>query len=142
MARILLAEDDTSLCRLLEKGLVNQGHAVVAVNDGWSALEKVQNQEFDLLLTDVVMPLLDGIELTRRALRLRPALKVILITGFAVIAYQNKALLPGTPQIVSKPFHLNDILRNVDAVLAGEVPSAGEEEADDDGRRGEVAPLR
>src|SRR3546814_12200103 len=74
----------------LAKALRNAGHHVVAVGDGLDAMESLDGFRADLLLADVVMPGLDGIELARRAAKLQPGLKVMFITGFAAVAMKNR----------------------------------------------------
>jgi len=118
MARILLAEDDESLREFLARALRRAGHLVEAASDGSIADEAMQSNVFDLLLADVVMPGLDGIELARRASAKDPALKVLFITGFAAVALRQRDGLPGAPRVLSKPFHLRDLVAEVDAILA------------------------
>ena len=86
MAHILLAEDDESLRRFLAQALVKAGHAVTDFGDGAEAYECLKGFRFDLLLTDIVMPGMDGIELAKRAAEMDPALKIMFITGFAAVA--------------------------------------------------------
>ena len=86
MAHILLAEDDESLRKFLAAALVKAGHAVTDFGDGGEACECIQGFTFDLLLTDIVMPGMDGIELAKRAAELNAALKIMFITGFAAVA--------------------------------------------------------
>ncbi len=87
--RILLAEDDGSMRSFLDLMLQRAGYEVVACEDGLKAMEFLEElgevQPCDLLLTDVVMPNMDGVELTQKALALYPNLKVLYITGFAAI---------------------------------------------------------
>jgi two-component system cell cycle response regulator CpdR len=85
MAQILLAEDDDSMREFLAKALRRAGHEVVPVGDGLDALAQLSELPFDLLLADVVMPGLDGIELARRATKKQPGIKVMFITGFAAV---------------------------------------------------------
>lgn len=138
MATILLAEDDTSLCVFLKKALVNAGHNVTSFTDGKTALEEIesgrrQGKIYDLLLADIVMPGMDGIELAQKATNQEPGLKVMFITGFAAVAMaqQKKARqqypqqpdgAPSSPaanaRILSKPFHLKDLVDQVDQLLA------------------------
>src|SRR5690606_24848199 len=82
MARILIAEDDDSMRAFLARALRRAGHWVEAAPDGLAAIDTLAAQDFDLLLADVVMPGLDGVELARRATRQQPRLKVMFITGF------------------------------------------------------------
>ena len=86
MAQILLAEDDDSMREFLAKALTRAGHDVRAVGDGLDALTTLSEEQVDLLLADVVMPGLDGIELARRAAKEQPHIKVMFITGFAAVA--------------------------------------------------------
>ena len=86
MAKILLAEDDEDMRRFLVRALEKAGHNVMSFGEGASAFEEVKQSSFDLLLTDIVMPEMDGIELARRAAELDPALKIMFITGFAAVA--------------------------------------------------------
>ena len=94
MARILLAEDDDQLRFFLARGLERAGHVVDSVGDGAAALALADGADFDLLLADVVMPGLDGIELARRAGDMWPHLRVIFITGFAAVALRAAETLP------------------------------------------------
>ena len=88
MAKILLAEDDESLSHFLIKSLKRAGHRVTYARDGIEAYEKLQKQEFDLLLTDLSMPGMDGIELVKRIREEIEALKVMFITGFSAVAIE------------------------------------------------------
>jgi len=117
MIDILLAEDDDALRRYLTQALEDAGYCVVAVEDGAQALAIVETGEpFDLLLTDLVMPNLDGIELTRRVTALQPAMAVMFITGFSAVLHQTGDALQGMP-ILAKPFHLKELVDRVDRLL-------------------------
>ena len=118
MTRILLAEDDTDMRRFLVKALQNAGHDVVAFDNGRSAYERIREEPFTLLLTDIVMPEMDGIELARRATELDPDLKVMFITGFAAVALNPDSNAPTDAKVLSKPFHLKDLVNEVEKLLA------------------------
>jgi two-component system, cell cycle response regulator CpdR len=118
MARIILAEDDSSLRRFLARAIEKAGHEVIAVSDGAKALPLVEAGEFDLLLTDIVMPEMDGIELAQRAQKVRPDVKVMFITGFAAVAMHEKLSAPASAKLLSKPFHLNDLVAQIEQLLA------------------------
>ncbi|MEM9028123.1 MAG: response regulator [Pseudomonadota bacterium] len=118
MARILLAEDDESMRGFLERALIRAGHDVVAMPDGREAYERLQTEPFDLLLTDIVMPEMDGIELARRASDLDPDLKIMFITGFAGVALNKEGHGPGDARVLSKPFHLRELVNEVERLLA------------------------
>ena len=84
--KILLAEDDNDMRRFLVKALQNAGYTVASFDNGLAAYHRLREEPFELLLTDIVMPEMDGIELARRATELDPDIKVMFITGFAAVA--------------------------------------------------------
>ncbi len=89
MTKILLAEDDDSMRAFLAAALRRASHEVQDYADGETALAALEREVFDLLLTDIVMPGLDGIELARRGAELDPAMKIVFITGFAAVALSS-----------------------------------------------------
>lgn len=118
MARIVLAEDDSSMREFLALALERAGHSVSAHADGLDALNTLRNAgPHDLLLADIVMPGMDGIELSQKAGDCQPGIKVMFITGFAAVAMGNQ---PEDSQahILSKPFHLKDLVDQIEDVLA------------------------
>jgi two-component system cell cycle response regulator CpdR len=117
MANILLAEDDSSMREFLARALRRAGHEVAAVGDGLAALETIEQQTFDLLLADVVMPGMDGIELARRAAKEQSGIKVMFITGFAAVALKARDEGGRGSRVLSKPFHLKDLVEEVDMML-------------------------
>lgn len=118
MAQILLAEDDESLRRFLAGALVKAGHAVTDFGDGSEAYDCLCNIRFDLLLTDIVMPGMDGIELAKRAAEMDSRLKIMFITGFAAVALHPSSQAPKQAKVLSKPFHLREIVREVERMIA------------------------
>ena len=118
MARILLAEDDDSLRSFLVTNLTRAGHQVEAFGDGDSAWEALQGGVYDLLLTDIVMPGMDGIELARRGADRDQAMKIVFITGFAAVALSPQSQAPKDAKVLSKPFHLKDLVTEVERVIA------------------------
>ena len=118
MAKILLAEDDDDMRRFLERALEKAGHEVTAFGEGASAFESLKKSAVDLLLTDIVMPEMDGIELARRAAELDPGLKIMFITGFAAVALHPDSKAPKDAKVLSKPFHLRDLVAEVDRMMA------------------------
>jgi two-component system cell cycle response regulator CpdR len=117
MTRILLAEDDEDMRRFLVKALQRAGYDVTDFDNGASAYERLREEPFTLLLTDIVMPEMDGIELARRATELDPDLKVMFITGFAAVALNPDSHAPKDAKILSKPFHLRDLVDEVEKML-------------------------
>ena len=119
MARILLAEDDDDMRRFLVKALERAGYQVSDFDNGASAYERLREEPFSLLLTDIVMPEMDGIELARRATEIDPDLKVMFITGFAAVALKAGRKTPDA-KVLSKPFHLKDLVAEVERMFMTE----------------------
>ena len=120
--RILLAEDDAAMRAYLSRALEAAGYSVVAVDRGTAAIPHLQVERFDLLLSDIVMPEMDGIELAQRCNEVSPATKVMFITGFAAVTLKASREQPNA-KVLSKPFHLRDLVLEVERVL-GERMSA------------------
>jgi two-component system cell cycle response regulator CpdR len=104
--------------RFLVRALERAGHNVTSFSEGASAFEEVKQTSFDLLLTDIVMPEMDGIELARRAAELDPSLKIMFITGFAAVALNPDSRAPKDAKVLSKPFHLKDLVSEVERMVA------------------------
>ena len=122
MIRILLAEDDDVMREYLTRALTKSGYAVESVDRGTTALELIKSgQSFDLLLTDIVMPEMDGIELAQKAAIIAPMLRVMFITGFSAVSLKAGQAMPNA-KVLSKPFHLRDLVLEVDRMF--EVGSA------------------
>ncbi|HVC52437.1 MAG TPA: response regulator [Stellaceae bacterium] len=117
MARILLAEDDDQMRGFLTRGLRRAGHVVDAVGDGLTGLERAEAVSYDLLLVDIVMPGIDGIELARRVGQRQPGIKVMFITGFAAVALHDDGITPNRPRVLAKPFHLRHLIEEVEQLL-------------------------
>jgi len=118
MAKILLAEDDTDMRRFLVRALQNAGFEVISYDNGLSAYQRLREEPFELLLTDIVMPEMDGIELARRASELDPDIKIMFITGFAAVALNADSHAPKNAKVLSKPVHLRDLVNEVHKMLA------------------------
>ncbi|MET0373680.1 MAG: cell cycle two-component system response regulator CpdR [Rhizorhabdus sp.] len=116
MTRILLAEDDQVMREYLARALERAGYAVAAVDRGTAAIPLLETESFDLLLTDIVMPEMDGIELARRAAEMVPGLRVMFITGFAAVTLKAGREMPNA-RVLSKPFHLRDLVAEVDRIF-------------------------
>ena len=116
MIRILLAEDEDAMRTYLARALENAGYEVVAVDRGTAALPLLEEQHFDLLLSDIVMPEMDGLELAQRCAEVSPETKVMFITGFAAVTLKANREAPQA-RVLSKPFHLKDLVMEVERVF-------------------------
>jgi two-component system cell cycle response regulator CpdR len=115
--RILLAEDDDSMRGFIERALKKAGYKVTIFANGQTAHDRLLDERFTLLLTDIVMPQMDGIELARRAAEIDPDLKIMFITGFAAVTLNTDSKVVQGAQVLSKPFHLKDLVREIDQLL-------------------------
>ena len=123
MIRILLAEDEEAMRTYLARALANAGYDVVAVDRGTAALPLLTREHFDLLLSDIVMPEMDGIELAQRCAEVSPETKVMFITGFAAVTLKASREAPQA-KVLSKPFHLRDLVIEVERVFG--LPSSAQ----------------
>ena len=114
--RILLAEDDEAMRAHLARALDKAGYDVIAVDRGTAAVPYLESQHFDLLLSDIVMPEMDGIELAQRCAEISPRTKVMFITGFAAVTLRANREAPQT-KVLSKPFHLRDLVLEVERLF-------------------------
>jgi two-component system cell cycle response regulator CpdR len=116
MIRILLAADEEAMRTYLARALENAGYEVIAVDRGTAAVPLLETGDFDLLLSDIVMPEMDGIELAQRCAEISPKTKVMFITGFAAVTLKASREAPQA-KVLSKPFHLRDLVLEVERVF-------------------------
>ena len=101
----------------LSRALEKAGYVVTACPDGETALEALE-EPYDVLLTDIVMPGIDGIEVARRAAARQPSLRIMFITGFAAVALSAGDRAPPGAKVLSKPVHLREIVAEVERMIA------------------------
>ena len=125
MARILIAEDEEGLRLLVARALALDGHHVVTANDGAEALEQLTRSHgaFELLLTDIRMPVMDGIALALAAARDFPRLAILLMTGYADQRERAHGLNALIQDVIAKPFSLGTIRSAVNQALAASARS-------------------
>ncbi|TNE32521.1 MAG: response regulator [Alphaproteobacteria bacterium] len=116
--RILLAEDEEAMRTYLARALTSAGYQVVSVDRGTEAAPLLESQHFDLLLSDIVMPEMDGIELAQVCSEVSPRTKVMFITGFAAVSLRASKEQPQA-KVLSKPFHLRDLVLEVERMFEG-----------------------
>ena len=118
MARILIAEDEHALRRFVARALVMDGHEIVEAGDGAEALDHLMDGNFDLLLSDIRMPVMDGIALAGAAAEQRPGMPILLMTGYAEQRERAEPLMRIVVDVVAKPFTLPQIRQAVaDALM-------------------------
>ena len=108
MAKLLVADDERSMRELLELVFKREGHQVTTVSNGREALEAMQKTNFDLLITDVKMPDVGGIELLRSAREQAPEMMVIMMTAYATINSAREAFKLGADDFIQKPFDVDE----------------------------------
>jgi two-component system, cell cycle response regulator CpdR len=120
VARVLIADDEDSMRSLVARAIAMDGHETVTAADGAEALELLNSDErgFDLLLTDIKMPIMDGIALALTATRDFPTLTILLMTGFADQRERASGLNAIVHDVITKPFSVADIRTAVAGALA------------------------
>jgi two-component system cell cycle sensor histidine kinase/response regulator CckA len=115
-ATILVVEDDRAIRELISKFLRQEGHVVIEASDGAIALEMLETLKFDLVITDFVMPKLNGVKLVEQLHAVQPRMPIIFITGY-LSAVSDKTLLEDVAEILTKPFQLKDLRSTIQRLL-------------------------
>ncbi|HUB97677.1 MAG TPA: response regulator [Stellaceae bacterium] len=118
MAHILVAEDEASVAAFIERALKGLGHEVALVPDGLAAVAALAANRFDLLLSDIVMPGLDGIALALKAAKDYPDMKIMLMSGYATERQRAHNLEALANLVLAKPFALAELAAAIEAALA------------------------
>ena len=124
VATVLLAEDDIGIAQPLSRALQREGHEVVVVGDGHSALARADQDEVDLLVLDLGLPGMDGLDVCRRLRRVRPDVPVLMLTARTDEVDFVVGLDAGADDYVAKPFRLAELLARVRALLRRSAPDA------------------
>lgn len=116
---ILVADDEPAVRQFVERALNYAGYAVTCVEDGKEALDELKRKRYDLLLTDIVMPELDGIALAQQASQDYPEMRILMMTGYSnqVERAHNQDFLKH--HVITKPFTLDEITQRVGVALRG-----------------------
>ncbi|MGB9152592.1 MAG: response regulator [Alphaproteobacteria bacterium] len=117
-AYVLVAEDNPAVREFITRALLSAGYKVSAVGDGQQALEALTREKFNVLVTDIVMPNVDGIALAMKATRLFPDLKIVMISGYMQERMRAHNLDTLVYKIVPKPFSLEEICEAVNNALS------------------------
>ncbi len=115
--RILVVDDEQMARDNIERVIVKDGHIVQTASNGVDALEKVKRQEFDLIITDMKMDRMDGIQLTENIKKAAPRTEIMLVTGFATVDSAVDAFTKGAAYFLSKPYKLDELRAAVKKIL-------------------------
>jgi DNA-binding NtrC family response regulator len=124
--RVLIVDDEAIVGERLKASLERSGFEVDAFASSKLALDKLREQEYDILVTDLKMSGVGGMEVLRIAQQIRPAIKSVVITGFATKATAAEAMQSGAVEFIAKPFRIRE-LKDLLVKLAGSGGRAGEE---------------
>lgn len=117
MGRILIADDEEDILKLMRRALMGAGHEVVTARDGQEALKLGMSEDFDLYIFDVRMPRLDGYSLSLSITKRHPGKKVLLVTGLDTSKYESMAKASGAAATIPKPVEILDFLKLVEVHL-------------------------
>ncbi|MBQ8598415.1 MAG: response regulator transcription factor [Lachnospiraceae bacterium] len=117
MFNILIAEDDYDVCQLFKHVLLQKGYSVTTVSNGEEALDVMEKEQFDLLISDIMMPVMDGYELVRQMREVNEEIPVLMITAKDAFDDMQKGFLSGTDDYMVKPVNLDEMLLRVAALL-------------------------
>lgn len=117
-AQILIVDDEVKTCRALAHVLKKEGYGVGEANSGEQALDMILQARFDLVLTDLKMKNIDGLQLLQEAKRVDPDTEVIIMTGYATVPVAVDAIQKGSYQFLSKPFQLEEVREVVAQALS------------------------
>ena len=117
MFKILIAEDDYELCRLFSHVLVKHGYTAKGVSNGKEALDAMENEYYDLIISDIMMPVMDGYEFVRQLREAGNNIPVLMITAKDAFDDMRKGFLSGTDDYMIKPVNVNEMVLRVGALL-------------------------
>ena len=117
MLKILIAEDDLELCQLFSHVLTKNGYAVTAVENGKKALDAIAGDYYDLIISDIMMPQMDGYELVRQLRERGNPTPVMMITARDAFDDMRQGFLSGTDDYMVKPINVNEMVLRVGALL-------------------------
>ncbi|VVB85343.1 Chemotaxis protein CheY [uncultured archaeon] len=118
MKNILIIEDDSKMREALKEILKDEGYNVDSVENGQLGLEAIKKKDFDVVLTDLIMPVMGGMEVLREIKRTKPKTIVIIITAFGTIENAVDALKAGASDYITKPFKIDEVQTKIRMVLA------------------------
>src|ERR1700712_669186 len=127
MNRICLIEDEQKVAAFITKGLEAHGYTVNKARDGSAAQSLLQQEEFDLLIIDVMLPDINGIELCRQIRQKDSNTPILMLTALNQVHDKVSGLKAGADDYLVKPFHFSELLARIEALLRRQIVNATEE---------------
>jgi DNA-binding NtrC family response regulator len=115
--RVLIVDDDKVLASVLQQGLLAFDYPCKTASNGETALRMITSMSFDIMVTDIIMPGMDGLELTYKVKQLKPEISVIVITGFQQDESYNRAIGYGASDFIKKPFSIDELIIRMDRIM-------------------------
>lgn len=123
MLKIGLAEDDSKIASLVKAGLEEHNYSVTTIPDGKVALETFQEEEFDLIILDVMMPGMNGIEVCRQLRETNKKVPILMLTALGSVDDKVLGLNSGADDYLVKPFHFRELLARIEAIFRRHQPA-------------------
>lgn len=114
---VLIVEDDVRVAQLISKVMQENSYLTSIAYDGEQAMGVVQSQDFDLIISDIILPKLDGVELCRQIRLIKPHIPIIMLTALGTTNHKVEGLNAGADDYMVKPFEMQELLARVRAVL-------------------------
>jgi len=118
--RIVIVDDEVAICEACQRALVRAGYHAEAFFDGQQVLDRLAQEHFDLMVTDLKMPSMDGVEVIKKAKEISPHTDVIVMTGFGTIESAVETIKLGSYDYITKPFEIPDFVNKVHKCLSSE----------------------
>ena len=125
IARVLIIEDDEEMRSLLEDFFVEEGFETDSISNGYDAFGKLAKKRFDLVVTDVWMPGVTGLDILPRIKKIQPGVAIIVITAFGAERVRRKAFERGANAYLEKPIHFQELRGLVHDVILGREKRVG-----------------
>ncbi len=115
--KVLIVDDDKVLCSVFKEGLLSSGYDCETACNGKSALALLDSNDYDAMVTDIIMPGMDGLELTYKTKQIKPEMAVIVMTGFQQDESYDRAIGYGASDFIKKPFAVNELVLRIERVM-------------------------
>ncbi len=113
---ILIVDDETCVRETIEQMLIDFGFKISLANDGFGAIKLVESEDFDVILLDIKMPGINGVETLKRIKSIHPSIKAIMMTGFPSDTLIEEAMEGGANCVFYKPFNIEDLIEKINSI--------------------------